>query len=371
MERAYTQSRAERLFCVAFFAVAFYLAAKYALGVILPFAAGWLVSLMVVPLSRLTARKTGIPRGVCAAVYLTVLLISLGSVLYLLARRMVSELSSLIERLGDPESDIYATASVMVSRLEAIWERFSFIDVLLDKISSGGEDGGSFGVGDIVGGMVSALAQRLPSYLAGIIARAPSFLLSMAVAVMSCFYFSMDGERIGRGIEELIPRRHRSGIARLRYIVSGAMKRYARAYLLLMAITFIQIFVGLMILGVRFAFLLALVIALIDILPVLGTGTVLIPWSIIAFMTDNSRLGIGLIILYGVVTVIRQLIEPRLIGSSIGIHPVITLFSMYAGLRLIGVWGMILGPAAVLIAKEIMNGGRAPNANDISVESGS
>ena len=102
-----------------------------------------------------------------------------------------------------------------------------------------------------------------------------------------------------------------------------------------------------------YAFLLALLIAAVDFLPLLGTGVVLIPWGIICLILGQVRLGIGLLILYGVTTLIRQVLEPKLIGEGLGLHPLLSLLSMYAGLRLFGVWGMILAPLVAAGIKSV------------------
>lgn len=128
-------------------------------------------------------------------------------------------------------------------------------------------------------------------------------------------------------------------------------KRYLRAYLILLAITFLCLFVGFSILGVDYAFLLALLTAVVDMLPVLGVGTVLIPWAAVMLLQERFYLGFGLLILYGVMLILRQIMEPRLVGKSLGLHPVLTLFAGYAGWRLFGVIGMILGPPVAMLLR--------------------
>lgn len=362
MEEKRKQSRAERLFCVAFFALAFYLIFKYALKIIFPFAIGYLLSVIISPISRAASKKLRCPQKLCAAFFVTALLALIGALSYFAVRRLFSELSSLIEKLGDPDSDIYISISAIVSRIGEIWEGSSVIDALENLTgSSDFRESLSSGALKFMTELAQSAAQRIPSYFSSLASAVPAFLISLIVSVMSCYYFSMDRQRITSGLLSLLPTESREGVVRAVSLVSYALRRYARAYLLLMAITFFEIFVGLMILGVRWAFIIAIIVAVVDILPVFGAGTVLIPWAVFSFVTGGSQLGIGLVVLYGVVTVIRQLCEPKIIGSSIGVHPIATLFSMYAGLRLFGVAGMILGPAAALVIKEIISGGGAQN----------
>ena len=136
-----------------------------------------------------------------------------------------------------------------------------------------------------------------------------------------------------------------------------------------MVLTFFEVFVGLSIIGVDYAFLMALIIAFLDILPVFGVGTVLIPWSIIAFLTHDFGKGVGLIILWAIVTIIRQVAEPKIVGGSIGLHPIVTLIGMYVGFRLFGILGTFLAPAAIIAVRAYF-GNRAINDNKTPIDSG-
>jgi sporulation integral membrane protein YtvI len=131
-------------------------------------------------------------------------------------------------------------------------------------------------------------------------------------------------------------------------------KGYLKAYLLLFLLTFSELFLGFSILRVEYALLLALLVSLVDLLPVLGVGIVLVPWSIVMLLQRDYRLGAGLLILYGTVLLVRQIMEPRLVGKSLGLHPLITLFASYAGWRLFGVLGMLLGPVLALAIKAVL-----------------
>ncbi len=117
--------------------------------------------------------------------------------------------------------------------------------------------------------------------------------------------------------------------------------------------TFLLLLAGLLILKIRYAVLLALVIALLDLLPVIGTGTLLLPLSVLFFAQGDAWRGVGLLLLYAIVLLVRQFAEPRLIGQHLGIHPLLSLLSMYAGMQWGGMAGMLLLPAALLTAKAV------------------
>ncbi|NLN41945.1 MAG: AI-2E family transporter [Clostridiales bacterium] len=136
---------------------------------------------------------------------------------------------------------------------------------------------------------------------------------------------------------------------------------FIKAQIFLMAITFLELLIGYQILGVEYAFFFALLTAIIDILPVLGTGTVLIPTAIVHFIMGNIPRALGFLCLYFIIFVIRQILEPRVVGQSLGLHPLVTLMSMYIGLRLIGVPGMFLGPIIVILVKAFYKAGFLPS----------
>lgn len=173
------------------------------------------------------------------------------------------------------------------------------------------------------------------------------------MAVISSFYFALDRERVGKFFSSLVPQTWRHHLPELRRSAGRAAAGYIKAYLIILLITFCELFIGFSVLRVDYAFLLAAVIAVIDILPVLGVGTVLIPWATIAFIERNMRLGFGLLILYGVIVIVRQFAEPKIVGGTLGIHPLLTLAAMYLGFRLFGVAGMIIGPILALLARAI------------------
>jgi sporulation integral membrane protein YtvI len=210
-------------------------------------------------------------------------------------------------------------------------------------------------VSDMIGNALAALSGELPTLAAKWISALPSALLFAAVTVIAGFYFCIDGHWGERAIA-LLPCDLKDRVPRWRTAVKRLSWRYVKAYLVLLLLTFSQLFLGFTILRLEYAFLLAFVISVVDILPVLGVGTVLVPWAVVALLQKNHRLGIGLLILYFAVTVIRQVLEPRLIGKSLGLHPLCTLLAGYAGWKLFGVLGMALGPIAALFLRNLWRG---------------
>ncbi len=335
---------AARLFCVGFFAVLFYLIFKYAIDVLLPFALSYTVSLVITPLAYKTAEKTKIPRKFCAAIYVTLAIGLLAAFASFAISRLVREARELV---SSGESAFLGVASLF----ESLKRPFEFV---LNKL--GGVEIG--GIEKIVTSLEAKIFEVASSFVAdtlsSIVSKTPSIFIGVAVTVVSTYYFCMDGRAIREGIKKALPQKYRDSITRTVSLGVLAMKKYAKAYLLLMLITFVEVFVGLSVLKVKYSFLLALIISAVDILPVLGVGSVLIPWAVALFFMGETSLCLGLLILYGIVTIVRQIIEPHVVGSTIGLHPIAALFSTYAGLRLFGIFGMIVGPAIAFIILEMM-----------------
>ncbi|MEF9895545.1 MAG: AI-2E family transporter, partial [Clostridia bacterium] len=141
----------------------------------------------------------------------------------------------------------------------------------------------------------------------------------------------------------------------------GALFGYVRALLLLMLLTFVELAIGFSLVGIDYAILFALIISMLDALPVLGTGTFVVPWAAYNLLIGDLHTGIGLLLVFAVVWTVRQLLEPHVVGDQIGIHPLLTLFAMYLGMRFMGVFGMILGPVTLIVVRNLLrvySGGR-------------
>lgn len=345
---------AARLFCVICIGILVWFIFEYAFGIVLPFLISFCVGIPIYRISVSASKRINIPQKVCAFVILVGTLCAIGAVIYLSLNRLFKEIDELIAWAGDESEGISGMVKNIFVYVERFSEKIPFINEM-EKIS-GGE---SFkeGVGNAMKGifdkLISALTTNLPTWLVNIIKNTPRVMITVLVTVVSCFYVSFDYGRIREAIFGIFSQTVRERIERYLSVGSMAMKKYIRAYLLIMLITFFQVFVGLMILGNRYAFVLACVIAVVDILPIFGAGTVIIPWGLISLGMGERSLGVGLLILYGVITIVRQVSEPRIVGGSLGIHPFITLFSMYAGLKLFGIAGMLLGPGVIMLCKEI------------------
>lgn len=353
MRSKYAEAAA-KLFCILAAIALLWLLFEYALGIILPFAVAFCVGIPIHALSARIHKRTGFPHRLCAFVLVLLFLCALGFLIFIALNRLFGEIEELVEWLGEDSEGIGNTVGIVFGYIGDISSKIPFIEEIENiKGLENFRETVDSSVSDIIGEFVSRVTSSVPTWAIGVIKQTPKALITVFVTVLSCFYFGMDYGRIREGLLGRLSREGRERAERWIRLTGNALGRYGRAYLFIMLMTFAEVFVGLLILGKRYAFLLALIIAVVDILPVFGAGTVLIPWAVISILMRDFRTGLGLLILYGAITIVRQIAEPKIVGDSLGIHPLITLFAMFAGLTLFGIPGMLLGPAVAMVAKEL------------------
>lgn len=315
--------------CVGFVLVGVWLFFRYALGIIFPFVLGWGLAVMVRPLAKRVGHGTRIPQRFLRLAFVTVAFVLLGLGVYFVGTRLTKELGHLIDFLGSGES---------VSFPPVIAE-------FLERLAQGGD--GEIGnyLGQAVNSLVGALTNAVPSVLGKLVSSVPRVVLALAMVLISSIYFCLDLEEVHGSILKMFPEKVQEWLKKVKNGIFHVGGTYLRSYLILMGITFAILLVAFLLLRVDYALLLAFVISLVDLFPVLGVGTVLGPWAVWCFFTGAAGRGIALLVLWMVALFVRQFAEPRLLGGSLGVHPLLTLFAMYAGLLLCGVPGMLLFPA--------------------------
>lgn len=350
---------AAAIICIAAGVLVLWLGFRYALGVAAPFILAWLLSRLVKPLVSALTSRTRIPRGAWAA---GLVILTVGGFVGLAVsgvRRGIRELASLAEELAADTDGLVAAIEGVLTRARSLSSRLPFLrhfentpgyEAFCARLDGLVEEG--------TGRLVSSITARLPDAAMTVAGWVPEAFIFITVTLLACYYFSADDGRIGRAVRAFILRLTPASLRdrmppwgrRLRRLG----RQYLRACFLLGLLTFLQMFIGLALLRVPYAFILAFLIALVDFLPLLGTGIILIPWAVVSLLLGEIKLGIGLLVLYAVSSVIRQILEPKLIGEGLGLHPLLSLAAMYAGLRLFGVWGMILAPLVTAGVKSIV-----------------
>ena len=206
---------------------------------------------------------------------------------------------------------------------------------------------------NMIEGALTSFSSKIPGAIMCFVSSLPGVLLFLLTLVVSTFYIGADVCSINRFISRLVPKEDRPRLFKIKEKLMRAAKKYVKAYAIILLITCVQLFVGFMILKIPYAMTLSVMIALIDILPVLGVGTVLVPWSIVLYIMGDSYTATGLLIIFAVIWVVRQISEPKIVGESIGIPPLITLAAMYIGFKLMGFSGLFVFPIGAIIVKSV------------------
>ncbi len=322
-----------------------YLIFRYLLNLLLPFVIALLVAWLLRPLGRLYRQRA--PKLASALIVVTVLLfyLLLGVLAMLL---LVDLLTGLAQYLGKlPElytqtiepglRNLYANAQDLAARFDP--SVADVVNMVLPQVISS------------VGGAVTNFSVTAVGKLTGLVTALPSVLISALIAVIASFFTAVSYDGMKAFLQRNLPAKFTETAGYAIRSFRNIIRQYGKSYLLVMLITFGELTLGLLIIGVRRAILLAALIAIFDIFPVVGAGAILLPWAVISLIQGKTLQALGLLILYVVILVVRQFLEPKVVGKQVGLPPLVTLACMFVGTSLFGAWGLFGLPigAAILV----------------------
>lgn len=311
----------------------------------IPFVVGWVIALIANPLVRFLEKKVKILRKHSSAIIIVVVLggIILGG--YFAIVKIGDGITGLISNMPQIYSNLSKDFNNMGENLQGVYDRLpkdfqENIAVSLDSIS------------DSFGAWISALGVPTVTAAGNFAKNLPSTLFNIIFTILSAYFIIAEKDKIVTKIKPMIPKSIQEKTSLVYSNLMKAVGGYFKAQFKIMGIVAVILLIGFLILNVNYAVLLALLIALLDFLPFFGTGTVLIPWAVFKLLSADYRMFIGLLIIYGVSQVVRQVIQPKILGDTIGLNPFLTLIFMYIGYKLGGVIGIIV---AVPIGMILLN----------------
>lgn len=207
-----------------------------------------------------------------------------------------------------------------------------------------------------IGEYVKTFSINAIKVVSGSLASIPTFIIKLIIMIISTFFFMIDYNKILVFFIGLIPVGKEGAVTHFIQYFKSTILIYAKSYSLLFLLTYSELTIGFTLLRIPYAPLIALLVAVFDILPILGVGGILLPWVVILFIMKNIPMAIGMLVLYLAITFIRNTVEPKLVGQQIGLHPLATLVAMYLGLRLLGFLGMFLFPVSLAVLVSIRRG---------------
>jgi len=315
---------------------------------IVPFIIAYFFASIIEPIVKFIENKLRIPRKIGTVFSILLVLGVIGSIIGFLISRFIKEIKAVYMNLEINMDTITEFFNRIIDKVNDIFIQLP--DQITDLISQG--------LQDIAKNLQSVLGQFVNWVQASIQAAMylPQILIFIIVTLLATYFMSSDKNTIIKFLDVHIPTDWLDKTKSITKNVFTALFGWLRAQLILTTVTFSELLVGFLIIGIDNALLLALIISLVDVLPVLGAGTVLIPWSIINLILGNAKLGLSTALLYVIILFVRQLIEPKVVGKQIGVHPLFTLAGMYIGLRLWKIPGMFIGPLAIVSLKYIFEG---------------
>ncbi len=327
-------------------AAVFYITVKYLIGALLPFIIAGLFASLINPIARRFKIRTGFPQKIMGVIIVLFALLSVGTILFIICERIVTECTRLLDYLGQNGDDII---SGILDSIEKAAKKIP----LLEAASDGGYLEEAFN--EAVGRTVSSLTNNLPAVAGYLVKILPAILFFFIVLVISTFYMTLDYTSVSHFIFSVLPDKASERLRKIKVEAFGVLFKYIRAYFTMFIITAAELLSGFLVLGIDYAFTAAILTAMVDILPIVGAGSVLVPWGIGLIIFGDYFRGIGLIIMFILITILRQVIEPRVVGGVIGLHPLVTLISIYAGINLFGFAGVFIVPLTVLMIKNYLD----------------
>ena len=317
------------------------------LPLLLPFLLAYGLALAAEPAVAALGRRTRLPRWLRSGLCVTGLFALLGALLCFFGRILWEELLRLVRQLPALLAQLQPALSALRESLEALARRApetlsAPLIRWIDELFAGGA------------GLLESLYGFLSGLVSGIVTGVPPLFLSLVTTVIAAYMSSAALPGLKAWLRCHLPAAWQEWLRQARTRAKAVLGGWCRAQLKLIFLVFLLLTLGLWILGVEFPLLFGGLIALLDALPVLGTGTVLIPWALISFLQERSALGFGLLALYGLCSLSRSVLEPHLVGRQFGLPPLATLMAFYIGYRLFGITGMILLPLAALIVKPFL-----------------
>lgn len=318
---------------------------RYVIYFVMPFLIGFTISFMLRPLIKRLSRAFG-KEKLWAIVTILLFYLTIGVAITALSIKGFGVLQEFFQNIPylysyylEPLID--STMTNIEAMMQSTDPMVTTLISLLDNISSS------------LSSLLTSISKEAVNIFTGFAGSLPNIVISFFFAIISSFFFASDYTTIATFISRQLPEKQRNILFAVRHYLSGTVLKFVIAYGKIMSVTFIELSIGFTILDIENAMVIAFLITVFDVLPVLGTGGIMIPWILLCLINAQPKLAIGLLILYLIVTIIRNIIEPKIVGKQIGLHPLLMLLCMYLGVKLFGFLGLFIMPFLILILQNL------------------
>lgn len=316
----------------------------------MPFVIGWILSVIAGPLVTFLEKKLKIMKRLGSAITIILVLALCIGLIYLIISQIWEEISVLIRNFPSMYHDLERGLNQIGTQGNTLFERFpeqiqNSWATLMNNLD------------DTASSLIGRIGEPTIEVAGNVAKRIPSVLIGTIVAFVSAYFFIADKENLGEWVKKVVPKSITSRLLLVGENLKYAMGGYFKAQFKIMGVVFAILLAGFTLMQIRFSILLAIAIAFLDFLPFFGTGTALFPWAIYKFLVGDYKMVAALVILYGVTQLVRQLIQPKLVGDSMGLNPLYTLFLLYLGYRVGSILGMIFAVPVGLILLNLYQAG--------------
>lgn len=321
----------------------------YAIPIVYPFLIGWFVAYILQPVVTWLQTKLKFPRWLAVIAMLMMFVAVALLAVFVVVANVTVEIGSLVNSLQSTinqwNTDFQKWMNSdqmkqMYQQFYALYHNKNYQDTIHSQLSS---------MASTLSGLGSRIVQIVVALILNLLAALPNIATILIITLLSAFFMSKDWFVWIRRLSFSLPANVKTPMRSVWKDLQHALFGYIRAQLIILSMTTLLITIGLSLLHIQYALTIAFLIGLLDMMPYLGTGGVMIPWIIIEFVQKHLYLGIGLSILYGVVVLARQIVEPKVLASNVGLDPLSTLIAMFIGLKLFGVIGLAVGPALLVL----------------------
>ncbi len=342
---------------------------KYAFGVCFPILFAFVIAVVLQKPKNFIVKKTFLKKGAASTLCVFSLMLIAIAIIVLIGVRAAEEIKGFIGYITLQFQNIDTVINTLetailsfIGRLpefisENVTESVSALFTELREFFSGTTDQLPEQITGITGSFNMAWITTPITGVISTASRIPSILIGIVVTIVCACFMTADYDKISNFVYCQFPKEKRKDVTRAKQMLKMNLGKMAKAYALIMLVTFTEIFIGLTVLQLLGLFqsgyitVIAVVTAVVDVIPVLGTGTIVLPWAAYSLIVGDYGMAIGLLVIYVTVTVIRQIVEPKLVAGQLGLPPFVTLIAMYLGLKIFGVLGVFVLPIIVIMLK--------------------
>lgn len=349
LEKWYDRS-GRKLIYVLIGTIIIYICFKYVLGLVAPFIIAWLLASLLNPIVTILYKKLHISRGIGTLLSMVTILTAFFSLLTFLIRQLWVQMISFADAFPLYKEEIFKFLDLLEMRFQSLTANLPMPEAL-----------------DSIDNIVKELLDYMSTFLNDfvriaykVISEVPNGLFFFIVTLIATFFMTKDNCMIKSFVKAQIPEAVLMKIDLMRDGLKSALGGYVKTQLILMVYTFSICLIGLSILKIDYALLLAFAISFFDAIPMFGSGAILIPWGVYNLIVGNYGIGIILLCIYGLIILVRQIMEPRVLSSQIGVYALVTVMAMYIGFKSMGVLGIIIGPIIVVMLQTLQRIGVLP-----------